>query len=295
MDINQLKDPLEVEKLARNIDAAHIGHELVLFDNIDHCIINFDRQNALGLNPVKVVGASIFLCVRGRMACRINLAEHAVEAGEALVVLPGSIMQMVSVSDDMETASLSFAKDYFEAIVDVSAEMRDYPVVRLSESDFDESINVYKMLSNRLRRGDEESSRLIAKGYIGVICGIIIDVWKNSSKRANSGKSRPSELYTRYITKVQEDYHRHRNVKHYADILCVSPKYLSMVVKKESGRNASDFIDELVIFEAKALLMDGRFTVQQVAEMMEFPNPSFFSRFFRKRTGLSPTAYRNML
>lgn len=78
----------------------------------------------------------------------------------------------------------------------------------------------------------------------------------------------------------------------YADSLCVSPKYLSMIVKQESGRNASDFIDELVIFESKALLMDGRYTVQQVAEMMDFPNPSFFAKYFRLHCGISPSGYR---
>lgn len=293
MDINKLKDPQEVEKLARDISAAHIGHELVLFDNLDHQLCDFDRRSSFGSNPVKVVGASIFLCVCGSMKCRINLSEHIAEAGDVIVVLPGSIMQILDVSDDMQTASLSFATDYFEAIVDVSAEMRASPIVKLSDSDFDECINIYRMLNSRIRRCRDKSLRMIAKGYVGVACSIITNAWLNSPREVITGMSRPSDLYTRYLTKVQEDYHSHRSVRHYAEILCVTPKYLSMVVKKESGRNASDFIDELVIFEAKALLMDGSYTVQQVAEMMNFPNPSFFSRFFRKRTGLTPTAYQN--
>ncbi len=294
MDINHLKDPREVEKLARSINAAHIGHELVLYDNIGQSPRDPGQPHDIfGSNPVKVVGASIFLCVCGHMTCRINLTDHIACAGDLLVVLPGSIMQITDASDDMQTVSLSFATEYFEAVVDVSAEMRACPVVRLADSDFQECMSVYHLLKTRINRKGRESSLMIVKGYVWAICGIIIDTWSNSSVKLGSGKSRPAELYARYLSLVQDDYHRHRSVKHYADILCVTPKYLSMVVKKESGRNASDFIDELVVFEAKALLLDRRHTVQQVAEKMDFPNPSFFSRFFRQRTGLTPTAYRN--
>lgn len=293
MKIDQLTDPNEVEKLARRLGAAHISHELVMSDNIFDRLSYDHKPDTLCQYPVKVIGASIIFCVEGSISYRINLAEHIVNSGEALVVLPGSIMQITAADSSTRIATISFASEYHEAIVNVSPLMRESPVIRLPETDMEECLCIYRNLSQRLRQDATGAERSVAKGYIRVICSILFYHWQKLQEiNTDIQKSRPSELYGRFLAKVQEDYRSHRAVKHYADSLCVTPKYLSATVKHESGRNASDFIDELVIFESKALLMDGRYTVQQVAEMMEFPNPSFFAKYFRLHCGISPSGYR---
>lgn len=292
MDINQLKNPKEVERLAQSLQAAHIGHELVMTDNI-YSSIPMDSDGNIPMSyPVKVVGASLVICKKGNITFRVNLSDHTLKGGDVLIILPGSIMQVVGADEDLKIATVSFASFYHEAIVDVSSQMRENPMISPSESDLNECLTIYHLLYNRLAKKSDESTRIIAKGYLSVICTILFSYWKNVNPEVETTNSRPKELYRRFLGKVQDDYHSHRSLKHYADCLCVTPKYLSMVVKQESGRNASDFIDELVIFESKALLRDGRYTIEQVAEVMQFPNPSFFSRFFKRLCGVSPSVYR---
>lgn len=68
-------------------------------------------------------------------------------------------------------------------------------------------------------------------------------------------------------------------------------KYLSQVIKSVTGRLAGEWISEYVILEAKALLKSNKYTVQQVCDMLNFANQSFFGKYFKRKTGMSPRAY----
>ena len=86
---------------------------------------------------------------------------------------------------------------------------------------------------------------------------------------------------------------RERNVKYYADILCISPKYLSTVIHRVSGKYATEWIDNYVILESKALLRGCGMSVKEVCHKLNFPNQSFFAKYFKHHTGLTPREYKN--
>lgn len=85
---------------------------------------------------------------------------------------------------------------------------------------------------------------------------------------------------------------KERSIAFYADMLCLTPKYLSQVIYKCSGSFASEWIRKMVILEAKSLLDNKNFSVQQISDMMNFPNPSFFGKYFKAATGMTPRKYR---
>ena len=92
---------------------------------------------------------------------------------------------------------------------------------------------------------------------------------------------------------VQENYMCERIIMYYADLLCITPKYLSQVIKSVTGRLAGEWISDYVILEAKALLKSNKYTVQQVCDMLNFANQSFFGKYFKRKTGMSPKIYIN--
>jgi len=81
-------------------------------------------------------------------------------------------------------------------------------------------------------------------------------------------------------------------VQHYADELNVSRKYLSEVIKKHSGKTASDWISEMVILEAKVLLQNKKMSINQISDLLHFSDQSVFGRFFKNYEGISPLEYR---
>lgn len=88
---------------------------------------------------------------------------------------------------------------------------------------------------------------------------------------------------------------RHRNVSYYAQKLFVSPKYLSTVIKEESRKTAGEWIDEMVLLEAKILLQNKELTIAQVADQLSFNDQSTFGKFFKNLTSHSPLDYRRLL
>jgi AraC-like DNA-binding protein len=78
----------------------------------------------------------------------------------------------------------------------------------------------------------------------------------------------------------------------YADQLCLTPKYFSKVIKDNSGASASEWIDNYVILETKALLKSTNMTILQISDELNFPSQSFFGKYFKRVTGMSPKSYR---
>ena len=94
-----------------------------------------------------------------------------------------------------------------------------------------------------------------------------------------------------FIRLVQARCLEHRDLDFYARELCITPKYLSRIVSKVAGKKALLVIQENVIAEAEALLKEGKYNIQEISDLLHFPSPSYFCRYFRKATGQTPRAY----
>ena len=105
-------------------------------------------------------------------------------------------------------------------------------------------------------------------------------------------KTRKEEIMAKFILLVSENFREQRQVSFYSDQLCVTSKHLSAVVKEISGRTAGDWIENYVTVEAKVLLRSTDMTIQEIATRLNFSNQSFFGKYFKHQTGLSPTEYR---
>ena len=104
-------------------------------------------------------------------------------------------------------------------------------------------------------------------------------------------QSRQQMIFERFLWLVQKHYREERGIAFYADKLCLTPKYLSTVIYQCGGRHASEWIRDYVILEAKALLKSRQYTAQQVSDLLNFPNASFFGKYFKAATGFSPRQY----
>lgn len=105
--------------------------------------------------------------------------------------------------------------------------------------------------------------------------------------------SRTDDIMRSFTQLIDESCERERSVEYYASQLGITPKYLSLVCKKKVGYNASKLIDAAVIRRAKSLLQQQGMSVLEVSERLNFVSQSFFGKYFKQRTGISPSRYKS--
>lgn len=281
------------------------GHTLVFEDELlltDNLGTTIDAGTASGFvapsHPFKVRFTLVLFCRRGTMRVNLNLREYLVSDNDVLVVLPGSIGECLEMDSGVEVAVIGFAGNRF---------MGDYHTVRhmafrrflastsllhISSDEMEESLMLYRQMWAKLAQPGYRFKDGALQGYLQVFfyngCQ-----WMEAGRQQqpSQGQSRQQKLFETFLEQVQAHYRAQRSVRFYAGKLCLTPKYLSQVILQVSGRTANDWIRDYVILEAKALLKSGRYTAQQVSDLLNFPNASFFGKYFKAAVGCPPRKY----
>lgn len=172
-------------------------------------------------------------------------------------------------------------------------------VIQLSQTDCDIFTQYFALLKlnarNRITNQTDVLTRNIARNITAALFYNLMLLTRDNT-RANMGKSTTSHklnYVVDFMELLQNHYKKERTIKFYASKLCITPKYLSLLIKELTGRSASNWIDECVILEAKNLLRFSGLNVQQVAYELNFANQSAFGKYFKHITGMSPTHFQN--
>jgi AraC-like DNA-binding protein len=111
----------------------------------------------------------------------------------------------------------------------------------------------------------------------------------------SSTRKRADALFSQFIGLLEENFRKERRVSWYAEQLKITPKYLSELVKQVSKRTPNDWIDSYVLLEIRVLLKNSTKSIKEIADDLNFPNQSFFGKYFKEHMGMSPSEYRNSL
>ena len=168
-----------------------------------------------------------------------------------------------------------------------------HPMCHMSDQTTESALQLYETLKAILNQEDRplyirEIARGLTEGITFHIISSLVGEVRTADRQLQK-KPYNQDLYKRFLHLVEENFAKERNIQFYADKLCLSPKYLSQLIYKESGSYASEHINRFVIAEAKALLKSGQYTVAQVCDKLHFVSQSYFTRYFRKATGMNPS------
>ncbi len=128
-----------------------------------------------------------------------------------------------------------------------------------------------------------------------LIVGEILKIYFSSFSMEPYVHSRRDYIFQRFMLALCTDFRRHRDVRYYAGKAGVSLKYFSTVVRQVSGMPPSDWIETVVIAEAKTLLRDPACSIKDIVAALNFPDAPTFTKYFARATSLSPRAYRRTI
>ncbi|MEG0498584.1 MAG: AraC family transcriptional regulator, partial [Alistipes sp.] len=104
--------------------------------------------------------------------------------------------------------------------------------------------------------------------------------------------NRAEEYFKQFMLLLADHYKQERSVTFYARQMCITPKYLTTLIKRLSGKSVSGWIDDYVMLEAKTLLKYSTMGIQEISYYLNFPNQSFFGSYFKRNAGMSPSQYK---
>lgn len=260
--------------------------------------VRTDRCESL-LRPFsKLEEACILLCLQGKARIEINSVEYSFEPDTHAVLLPGTLIGQVWTSPDFQAKYIVFTHPLFREVTNRLEPsffrfLHDTPTVTLPEERL-RSIKGMMLLIEELYadRGNCFREQIIRNNLQSFLLHIYDKTHRLFLDSHPEGISRQEELFKQFIQMIHEHCTRQREVSFYADKLCISPRYLSTIVQSVTGTTAKNIIDRHVILEIKAMLKSTALSVQEISHRLHFPDQSFFGRYFKKHTGMSPLEYR---
>ena len=249
----------------------------------------------------KLEDACIFFCHSGEARIEIDLLEYDIIPNTQIIFLPNSIINYSYASPDLSISYITFSNAFFqEATVRLDPSffhfLKENPVVTLPV-ERTRTINGLIIALEDLYKDKENCFRLqILRNYIQ---SFLLDIYDKTHRifeqNRPEGISRQEELFKRFIQLIHKHCLNQREVSFYAQKMFITPRYLSAIAQAVAGETAKNIIDKHVILEIKVLLESTDLSIQEIANRLQFPDQSFFGRYFKKHIGISPQYYRRKL
>lgn len=251
------------------------------------------------LQPFHLDYIGIVVCHEGHLDFRVNGTEHTAREGETMFLTVGVTLQMSPLPPGTRYSLLFYRISTIRDIVGNNViTLRLYDtlnprdVTRLPTTAAEHVCTYISLISSTpigsIPHFEANEQRLLLLSLTYRLCSLISN--KMLSEKQAAG--RKVDTFVRLITLISAHYRKERTVAFYADKLCLTPKYLSTLVRTLCGYTVQDLITKAVMRRALFLVTNTNNSIQSITDELSFPNPSAFGTYFKKHTGKSPKNYR---
>ena len=269
----------------------YISQNLVISRKIEPKIVYGQfKQGPLLLPEMRVL-----IVTRGWVEPTINLKPCHFEAGQLIFVGRNGIIHLEKASDDVRAIGFSLSDDLFSLAVGshlpkaFDGHLRDFNF-HLSPEEFDFLDRIHYLLYQNMHQPEHDAQ--VTLSLISAFLWYINQLWRQHEVIARQAQTHEQRIFADFIQMVNRDAPRQHQVDYYASQLCLAPRYVSTLIRQVSGRPPKDWIDEALLTHIKIELRHTDKTVAQISDDTNFANPSFFSKFFKRLTGMTPGEYR---
>ena len=274
-----------------------IGTDVILIEDANA----LRAERMIGREPFKVDMSMAIIYDRGEAIFKIDVHKYHVKAPAVIIIMVGQTCELSSYSKDLQGRAIVMSSSFTDTLFvgaegdythKLYASMINNPLLNL---DKDQNVfsEYYQLLKNIIQTPHSEFKINVVR-HITLAMFYGYSHMKHDVSSYNKGTSRQDDIYSAFLEAVGKHYKVERKVSFYADILCITSKHLSQVVKEVSGRTASEIIEDYVITEIKALLLSTNMTIQQISDYLNFPSQSVFGKYVKRVTGISPKGYKKI-
>ena len=266
----------------------------------DFALCDDVRQMPNPLCPTRLKMCIFGICLETEGEIEVDGQMIKFEKNHYIALLPNQVVKMVKGHfENSKVIFICLSSKLFEELLQSIPEMlqlffyiRQNQSAELPEEYVTWMRKVHRNILDEMKNTDNLFRRQTARALITAVFYKMCDVYGKlivRSERVN----RKDDLFRKFLQLLNDNYLEHKNVGWYAEQLYITPKYMSMVIKDVSGQTANDWIQSYIVQEAKRMLKNSSMSIQQIALALKFTSQSFFGKFFKNVTGISPNKFRS--
>lgn len=250
--------------------------------------------------PVKCNNLVLVLCKAGEIDVEINYVTYTLKANGFLSIHPYDIVVFKGGSSDFRSQVLVLPVMMFTPVIaEVKMSQYDYvkknPLIYFKEEYLDIIKTTIELIGKASQLLDKERFEQVVIKQVSSLFYIQQQFYTSSSDydvRIHEYVSRKKELFRLFIKTLVESHSVSREVLFYANELGVSSGYLNEVCNEISHHTAKEIIDSAVSARLKYELSYSSKSIQELADEYNFPSQSYFSRYYKRITGMTPSEFR---
>ncbi len=249
--------------------------------------------------PHKIKKVTQIVITAGRFSCLVDFRMWSLKAPAVALFLPGQMVESIDIDEDFCGFGMVLNQGFTDSLnLPISLKERlfikDTQFYSVSGEVIDVLTYVYRQVSSLMNQPDnpyrEEIVRhLFSAYYYG------LGYYMHGLQSRPSAMTSQQEKCEKFMSLVAKNFKTQRDIGFYADKLCVTSKYLSTMLKQETGLTALDWIERYVVLYAKSCLSSTSMSIQEISDELNFPSQSVFGKYFKRVEGVSPKAYRQSL
>ena len=242
----------------------------------------------------------IVVCHQGTFHFCVDGTSYTTKADETVFLSKGIMLQVTESSSDLQFTLLFYHSENIRPMLgNTVVTMRLYATIypkacHIIHTGFENMLASYARMLQALEQQEDTSpySAYEEKLLLLAVTYRLCSIFSMSYKVAGKDMARKIEIFESLLKLIEDNYMRERSVAFYADQLCLTPKYLSVMVKSLCGNTVQQLLFKAIIRRSIFLMKNTNMSIQQISYELNFPNASTFGTFFKKHTGLSPKHYR---
>ena len=263
-------------------------------------VVVFDSFKGIGLeNYLNVQGAVILLVKHGKCTIELDLKKYTLAEQSCVVAFPNQIARISDISKDIKficaACSLPMVEELMTHVNEAFSliiKAKQQPLLKLNPIEYGNIQQSFNFLIAKIRSSGQNPYNLqIVQNALLTLAYECVGILTKSDN-VEPPSSKKEALFNSFINLISQHHKQEHSVTYYAAKLFITPKYLTRVVEEISHKPAKRWIDEYIALEAKMMLRSTQKTVQEISDELNFPDMSFFGKFFKRMVGMSPKAYR---
>ena len=235
------------------------------------------------------------IVIRGEVKANINLVEKRITAGMLIFIGPGTIITPLEFSPDVVIYGFGIANNFplpfppGQVPPAFNGQVRDFQLP-VEERDITMAQHILETMWQLVHQKGYNPKTL--RSLVAAQMQHYNGLYQQYFDKTQSMQSREQTIFDRFIYLVNHHATQEHHIRFYADKMCLTERYLGTVIRQASGTTAKEWIDRSLLNHIKAELRHTDKSVAQIAEEMNFPNPSFFSKYFKRLTNMTPAEFR---